>query len=577
MTRALLIATALVAATPAAFAGDKEHHPLGPGCAPDRPAIAHRAGGVAVESPRGKAHAPPIPCSTPTDFRTPEISIVITNEGTILFQPVYPQSGLPIGVLRSVDQGATWEFIDPKTNPPRTSSVDMTMWVDRRSGRVFWSNDLELPPGRIGPPARVDLSDDDGRTWFSSSTLVGFHYISTQIVSGPSVKNFDELIPGSPDPVYICTAGSISCPVFNFCGKHCSKSSDLGETFGPASPVPFPPECPFPGIHPTGAFGLNGVVGRDGTVYEPLTPCERPYIAISHDEGTTWQLALVADTETIGWGELGIGLDDAGNLYAAWTDARDRLPYLAISLDRGQHWNQPLMIAAPGVNEAAIPQLVAGERGQVAVAYYGSRNAPRPLPPDCFIGSATIPNLSGKRRRVLILPGSSVDQLPGLRKADLEYLHYRNLERAGQAAVVLERDAQCAGQTDVVGRHPIVEARSPGVRRWPLFRRGRGGLLRVDDDTGRHTLGRVRPGVSFRPSCQRESQLPEHADRCCDRLEIRLRGASRPRRQGVASPARSGVRQDVATASRHPREPPGRDSGGAPEHVREVALAGESA
>ncbi len=395
MTRALLIATALVAGTPAAFAGDKEHHALGPGCALDRPAIAHRAGGVAVETPRGKAHTPPIPCSTPTGFRTSEISIVVTNEGTILFQPVYPQSGLPIGVLRSVDQGATWEFIDPKTSPPRTSSVDMTMWVDRRSGRVFWSNDLELPPGRIGPPARVDLSDDDGKTWFSSSTLVGFHYISTQIVSGPSVRNFDELIPRSPDPVYICTAGSISCPVFNFCGKHCSKSSDLGETFGPASPVPFPPECPFPGIHPTGAFGLNGVVARDGTVYEPLTPCERPYIAISRDEGTTWQLALVADTETIGWGELGIGLDDGGNLYAAWTDARDRLPYLAISRDRGLHWSQPLMIAAPGVNEAAIPQLVAGERGQVAVAYYGSRNAPRPLPPDCFIGSATIPNLSG--------------------------------------------------------------------------------------------------------------------------------------------------------------------------------------
>src|SRR5712672_1133180 len=136
----------------AASASDKEHqrHLLGPGCAPDRPAIAHRTGGVVVESPRGKAHRPPIPCSTPTGFRTSEISIVITNEGTILFQPVYPQSGLPIGVLRSVDQGATWEFIDPKTDPPRTNPVDMTMWVDPRSGRVFWSNDLELPPGRIG-------------------------------------------------------------------------------------------------------------------------------------------------------------------------------------------------------------------------------------------------------------------------------------------------------------------------------------------------------------------------------------------------------------------------------------------
>jgi len=41
------------------------------------------------------------------------------------------------------------------------------------------------------------------------------------------------------------------------------------------------------------------------------------------------------------------------------------------------------MIAAPGVTETAVPQLVAGARGQVAVAYYGSRNAPLPFPTPC--------------------------------------------------------------------------------------------------------------------------------------------------------------------------------------------------
>jgi hypothetical protein len=264
----------------------------------------------------------------------------------------------------------------------------------------------------------VDHSDDDGKTWFPSSPLPGFHYIATQIVSGPSVKIVEDkdLIPSSPDNVYVCTSGSISCPVFNFCGKHCTKSADLGMTFGPASAVPFPPECPAPGIYPTGAFGLNGAVGRDGTVYQPLTPCERPYIAISRDEGSTWQLVLVADTQTIGWGELGIDLDDAGNLYAAWTDATDRLPYLAVSRDRGLHWSQPLMIAAPGVNEAAVPQLVAGARGQVAVAYYGSRNAPIPFPPDCIIGSATIPNLSGNGVVYTFLLEAASVSCPGYEK-----------------------------------------------------------------------------------------------------------------------------------------------------------------
>jgi hypothetical protein len=88
-------------------------------------------------------------------------------------------------------------------------------------------------------------------------------------------------------------------------------------------------------------------------------------------------------------------MDEEGNLYAAWTGAADRLLYLAISRDAGLHWSAPLMIAAPGVNEAAIPQLVAGARGQVAVAYYGSKNAPLPFPPDCIVGSFTVPNLSG--------------------------------------------------------------------------------------------------------------------------------------------------------------------------------------
>jgi hypothetical protein len=177
-----------------------------------------------------------------------------------------------------------------------------------------------------------------------------------------------------------------------FCGTHIARSLDGGGTFGPAIAIPYPPECPSPGVNPTGGYGLDGVVGRDGTVYLPFTPCERPYIAISHDEGASWQLVSVANTETIGWGELALGMDKQGNLYAAWTAAADRLPYLAISRDRGLHWSMPLMIGAPGVNEAAEPLLVAGARGQVAVTYYGSKNSPGvPFPPPCTGPSVLCP------------------------------------------------------------------------------------------------------------------------------------------------------------------------------------------
>ena len=49
------------------------------------------------------------------------------------------------------------------------------------------------------------------------------------------------------------------------------------------------------------------------------------------------------------------------------------------------------MIGAPGVNEAALPLLVAGKRGQVAVTYYGSKNAPIPFPPPCTGASVSCP------------------------------------------------------------------------------------------------------------------------------------------------------------------------------------------
>src|SRR5262245_56576898 len=93
---------------PARFAAarDRVHEAadLGSDCAPQRPAIAHHAGGVVVQNLKGKDRTPPIPCATPTGVRTGEVSIVVTNKGAVLFQPaVSPSGGRPVGVLRSVD------------------------------------------------------------------------------------------------------------------------------------------------------------------------------------------------------------------------------------------------------------------------------------------------------------------------------------------------------------------------------------------------------------------------------------------------------------------------------------------
>src|ERR1700722_308786 len=96
---AIALAITAFFSAPAAFAKDD----LGPGCAPDRPAVAHRAGGVLLHGDNNESTV--IPCSTATGWRTSEPSIVVTNDGTVLFQPTFTQSGLAIGLIRSVDRG----------------------------------------------------------------------------------------------------------------------------------------------------------------------------------------------------------------------------------------------------------------------------------------------------------------------------------------------------------------------------------------------------------------------------------------------------------------------------------------
>jgi hypothetical protein len=376
-----------------ALAGDDEGA-LGPGCAPNRPAVPHHAGGVAVRLSPGEADKAPIPCLTNTGWRDKETSIVVSNKGTVLVQSAFPASGSPVGIIRSVNNGKTWDFINPTVTPPRIAPIDMNITIDRTTARIFWTADL-VGLGAFGIESRdsgvyIDHSDDDGKTWVRSAPLP-LTFDHTQIFTGPPTHSLKASMKGYPNVVYVAVAGGFTCTVFNFCGAHVTRSLDGGATFEAPVALPYPPECPAPGTLPTGGYSLTGAVGRDGTVYVPFTPCERPYVAVSRDGGSTWYLSQVANTEITGFGELGLGMDQQGTLYAAWTATADRLLYLAMSRDDGLTWSMPRMIAAPGVNETAAPMVVAGKRGQVAVAYYGSKNSPGiPFPPPCPFGVVSL-------------------------------------------------------------------------------------------------------------------------------------------------------------------------------------------
>jgi hypothetical protein len=372
---AVFVLAALAPAGLLAAPQDRQGTNFGTGCVPDRPVIAHHAGGAPADARNNDAA--PIPCATRTGYRTGEISIVVTKTGGIIFRPAWDSEtpSPPVGAIRSDDHGANWET-------PNTSFNDTNMWADQQSGRVFWIS----CGGRCLHPL-LDVSDDDGRTWYAGGRpLVGpgpaylggtGGYDHVQIFGGPPIASQKNQLKGYPNVVYACMGHK---PL------KCQKSLDGGMNWGPELDIPYPQEVDsIQGpAHDCSAFGLQGVVDKAGTVYVPYGPCNRPYVAISHDEGSKWQLVAVANMNEIGYGYPSLGMDEQENLYATWVGASDRVLYLAISRDHGMHWGAPINIGAPGVNETAIPNLVAGKTGQVAVAYYASKNAPTPFPPSCF-------------------------------------------------------------------------------------------------------------------------------------------------------------------------------------------------
>jgi len=142
----------------------------------------------------------------------------------------------------------------------------------------------------------------------------------------------------------------------------------------------------------------HGAVAPDGTVYLPRGYCGRPFVAISDDEGDTWERVQVAGSGiAVGPGpgeehEASVAIDANGTVYYTW-QAADRLPYLAVSRDRGKTWSKPVLISPPGVDEGWDPFIDVGDPGRVAISYVGTVNSPGP--PFCVTTIGSLTSLEG--------------------------------------------------------------------------------------------------------------------------------------------------------------------------------------
>ncbi|HEX2196704.1 MAG TPA: sialidase family protein, partial [Actinomycetota bacterium] len=315
-------------------------------------AVAHRAGGRVVQAP----NAPDARLYRVAE-RAIEPTLGITKKGDVFYTAAASTTG--VDVMRSTDEGGTWEETSPRFPTGHKShpiTLDPYVWVSEPTGRIF---NIDL----MVACSNLSFSDDDGETWTTNPIACGRPVNDHQtLFSGPPATSTTI---GYPEVVYYCWNDFGA-------GSSCSKSLDGGITWTlTGSPA-------FAGVNVDneenrldhcGGFHGHGVVGPDGTVYLPKEYCGQPWLGISRDEGLTWTRVQVANntTERLG-SDTSVAVDAKGNLYYTYESANQKL-WLVTSKDGGEHWTKPKMVGAPRVEEVTLPTLDVGDPGKVAIAY----------------------------------------------------------------------------------------------------------------------------------------------------------------------------------------------------------------
>lgn len=310
-----------------------------------------------------------------------EPTLGIDSKGNMFFQGT--SFALEPNMVVSHDGGRSWDEVTPLTH---THTMDPMIYVDKRTDRVF-TTDLTWPC------LRVSHSDDVGTSWTTSEAcgLTDHQNLFTgPPVSSPTV--------GYPNIVYMCAidGGAGSPPSTT---TSCLKSLDGGITWVRTGAPAYTSGDSrhedgtgrIPGLCDGGTG--HGFVDSKGVVYLPRGWCGQPYLAISEDEGMTWERIQVAGNGTrvdetgipgntrIFDHEAAVVVDVKGNIYYFWI-GRNRLPYLAISKEGGRGFSKPIMVGPPGITEAWGPTMDIGATGKIALAYVGSTTAPGGEAPD---------------------------------------------------------------------------------------------------------------------------------------------------------------------------------------------------
>ena len=355
--------------------------PVPVGCDRARPVVVHKADGVAATSFPGPR---PVSCYHDAgSYITFEPAIGVLSDGTVFIGPGQESfsTTAPVGVLRTRDQGATWELVYPDVagQPSHQTTLDPYLFTDPMTDRT-WAEDLSP----VVTVAVNSWTDDGGETW-TNGYAGGLEADHVTVFTGPPVTSATS---GYPNVVYRCAIAAGATAGFAF-AIVCQRSLDGGLTWlphgepaytflagflGPIAPVDSPV------LEPCWSGNGHGASAPDGRIYLPRGHCGQPWLAWSDDEGLTWERKQLSDLGTTCSPDLcehdaGFAIDSAGTLYYAWV-AFDRLLYLTRSFDAGATWDAPRMVGLPGLTETTHVQMAAGADGRIAFVYYGTKNGP---------------------------------------------------------------------------------------------------------------------------------------------------------------------------------------------------------